>query len=54
MKTYKVKALAASYGVHRNTFGRWLKRNPNLSHLCKRKVLFDHEYRILIDTLGPP
>lgn len=54
MKMYKVKTLAQQYGVHRNTFGRWLKRNPRLAQFTKRKVLFQDEYLLVLEVLGEP
>ena len=48
------KELAALYGVHYNTFIKWLKQIPELSLNSKRRILTPKQIEIIYEELGHP
>lgn len=53
-KVLTKKELALAYGVHYNTFLRWLKEIPQLSVNPKRRLLSVRDIQIIYEELGNP
>lgn len=48
------KELAAAYGVHYNTFAKWLKGIKDLNLLPNQRVLTPKQVASIFDALGEP
>jgi transposase len=48
------KELAAAYGVHYNTFIKWLKSVPNLKLQPKQRLLTPKQVMEILNELGEP
>jgi hypothetical protein len=54
IKSYSKSELAAQYGVHVNTFTKWLKSIPNLMLTQFQRKLTPKQVEIIINFLGEP
>jgi len=48
------KNLAKKYGVHQNTFAKWLKQVPELNINSKQRILTPKQVEIIYEALGKP
>ncbi|HVI45243.1 MAG TPA: hypothetical protein VM802_10245 [Chitinophaga sp.] len=54
LQPYTVKDLADLYGVHRNTFARWLYPFENEIGIRKGYYFNIKQVKIIVDKLGTP
>ena len=48
------KELARLYGIHYNTFAKWIKAIPDLKLMPKQRLLTPKQVAIIVNELGEP